>query len=168
MAAQGQLQAAAKSAPFDGRHHGLDGGLDVVDHRYEQRPPHLGPKLPDVSPCSNNNAERWWGTDKANQQSFHTLAASKSLLCYVKDPSHCVTSTFFILFKCSWIFECKRWSVFVRLHDFSDLFSNCLYLPGMILESMEVLWTWVICLLALSPPTASSSELKFISLTRRT
>lgn len=58
MTAQGQLQAAAKSAPFDGRHHGLVGRLDVVDHRYEERPPYLGPKLLDVRPCCNNNADR--------------------------------------------------------------------------------------------------------------
>lgn len=98
MTAQGKLQAAAKSAPFDGRHHGLDGGLDIVDHRYEERPPHLGPKLLDVRPCCNNNADRWWGTDKANEHSFHTLAASKSLLCYVKHPSHCVTSFFLFIY----------------------------------------------------------------------
>lgn len=87
MTAQGQLQAAAKSASFDGRHHGLVGGLDVVNHRYEERPPNLCVKLLDVRPCCNGDADR-----RTNEHPFQPLAVGESLLCYVKQPSHCVTN----------------------------------------------------------------------------
>lgn len=50
MTAQGQLQAAAESHPFDGGHHGFVCGLDVFDHWYEERPPDLCAKLLDVRP----------------------------------------------------------------------------------------------------------------------